>query len=210
MTPQDFRNKVRSLIADNLPGVEPQFSNPDLDGWKNDEVGTLYAKGFSKRASTRGTVETTVAVVGESVPRYFALPAGFRRVHRAEFVNVTNDDVVGEERVDDMEEPGQVRIDSAYLYVGYNLRMFGEKEYTGVEDTAMKTELHEVLKYGVALQALVHEQMKRLKAARTQVATRTQDTSPGAIAAAIASFNNLFRQKLADALDVQAIQSAER
>lgn len=211
MTPQAFRQKVRDIIADGLPGVEPQFTNTQLDSWRDDEVGTLYAKGFSVRATTRGTVETTIAEAAGVVARYYALPDTFRRVHWVEFVDATTDAVVGETSyVDDQEEPGQVRVDEAYKYVGYKLRMHGEREYTGVEDARMKTELTEVLKYGVALQALAHEQMKRLKGARSQVATRTQDATPGAIAAAIQSVYVLFRQKLADAIDVQAIQAAQR
>lgn len=219
MTPTTFRQKVRDAIADNAPTGIIEFTDKTLDGWRDDEVGMLYPHGLHVRTSTRTlagwtepTVATSVDVNGnEYVTRYYTLPTSFRRVYGVEFVHLTTDEVVWTSSdFTELEEPGMIRIDDIDRGIGYKLRYFGEREYTGVDDAAMKTEVIEVLKYGVILQAFTAELARRTKAARSQVATRTTDASPGAIVSAISAVRALHRDKLEAARRVQALTTLSR
>lgn len=216
LTALAFRQKVRDAIADNNTSGIQEFTDKQLDGWTADEVGMLYSRNLFVRSSTRTlagyTEPTIVAGTGQAeVARYYPLPTGFRRVYAVEFVNTTSGAVAGDTRnFDDLEEPGQVRIDGAADYVGYKLRFFGEREYTGVTDASMNTEVIELVKYGVVLQAMNSELVRRTKAARSQVATRTTDASPGAISAAIAVIERQWHRHLSEALAIQAIKTFAR
>jgi len=212
MTPQAFRKKVRDAIADNATSGVQEFSDSVLDGWRDDEVGLLYARGLFFRATTRtlaGWTEPTIATTAANdgtlyVPRYYALPASFKKVLGVEFVDTQTDEPVWNSTDwTDNEEPGYIRIDDIDRGVGYKLRYFGEREFTAVDDTAITAPVLEVLKYGVVVQAFVSELSKRTKAARSQVATRTTDASPGAISAALYTVERVFKGRLADALRVQ-------
>lgn len=216
LTAQAFRQKVRDAIADNNTNGIQEFTDKQLDGWTADEVGMLYARNLFVRTSTRALVgytePTVVAGVGDAeVIRYYTMPTGFRRIYGIEYIDATSGAVAGETRnFDDLEEPGFVRIDTAANFVGYNLRFFGEREYSGVSDTAMNTEVIELVKFGVTLQAMNSELVRRTKAARSQVATRTTDATPGAISAAISIIERQWQKHLADALAIQAIKTFAR
>jgi hypothetical protein len=215
-TPTQFRQKVRDAIADNAPSGVLEFTDKVLDGWRDDELGLLYSRGLFVRSSTRTlagwvepTVASTTAANGSSyVNRYYTLPAAFRRVLSLEAIDLNTDGVVWTfSNWTDLEETGLIRIDDIEPAIGYKLRYFGEREYTAVDDTALKAEVIHVLKLGVVLQAMTSELVRRTKAARSQVATRTTDASPGAIAASIGTVERLHRIAIKDALRIQALST---
>jgi hypothetical protein len=210
---------VRAAIADNASTGVTEFTDPQLDDWRNDEVGQLYSRGLFVRSSTRtlvGWTEPTIATAVDGngntyVPRYYDLPATFRRVLGVEFVHLTTDEVMWTSNdFTELEEPGKLRIDDIDKGIGYKIRLFGEREYTAVDDTAIKPEVIEVVKLGVVVQALLSELSRRTKAARSQVATRTTDASPGAVASAVVVARTLLRDAETKARRVQALSTFSR
>ena len=205
MNTNQFRQKQKELLGEiTQTGAPPTFTDPQLDSWRNDAVGVLYSKNLYTLASTRGTSETQVlADAGTGVvPRYFTLPVGWRRVFKVEFVNSSESDFAAAHSFSDLEVAGSIRIDEAEDWVGYYLRFFGEKEYSGVDDPYMKSEVHDVVLFDSVLRALVGEYFKRLKASRSQGAGRKTDVSPGAIAAGIGLVRTLHHDALARALNL--------
>ena len=201
-----FRQKQKELLGEiTQTGAPPTFLDPQLDSWRNDAVGVLYSKNLYTLASTRGTSETEIAAdVGTGVvPRYFTLPTGWRRVFKVEFVTDNEDTIVKANSFNDLEIVNTIRIDEAENWVGYNIRLFGEREYTGVDDTYMRQEVIDVVLFDSCIRALIGEYFKRLKASRSQGAGRKTDISPGAIAAGIALLRTLNHDALARALNLQ-------
>lgn len=201
-----FRQKQKELLGEiTQTGAPPTFLDPQLDSWRNDAVGVLYSKNLYTLASTRGTSETEIlADVGTGVvTRYYALPALWRRVFKVEFVTLNEDTIVKAHSFNDLEIADTIRIDQAEDYIGYRLRFFGEREYTGVDDAKMKQEVIDVVLFDSCVRALVGEYFKRLKASRAQGAGRKTDISPGAIAAGIALLRTLNHDALARALNLQ-------
>jgi hypothetical protein len=213
MTPTAFRTEVRRQIADLGTSGAPEFDSPILDGWRDLEVQSLYGYGLHARSSTRTLAGYTEVVVAEdvdgNVSRYLPMPTGFRRIYSIEFIDPDTDEVTGESyNFTDTEEPGFVRIDDIAKFIDDKVRMYGEREYTAVDDTAMKTETVNVVLWGVVMRALAHELAKRLKAARSNVATKNTDASPGAISAGIETVNQrYFMPAKAAALNQQAVSS---
>lgn len=219
MTPTAFRNEIRRAIADLGTSGAPEFDNPTIDGWRDLEVDLLYSKGFFARSSTRTlagwdepTVVSTIAGDGsEYVSRYTPMPTGFRRVYSIEFVDPNTGTFVGEStEFTDAEDPGFIRIDEMARYIDQNIRMHGEREFTGVDDTAIRAEVIDVALWGVVVRALMAEYQKRLKSARSSVATKNTDASPGAIAAGIEVARRLQRDAITSALDLQAVSALAR
>lgn len=204
-----FRQKQKELLGEiTQTGAPPTYADPQLDSWRNDAVGVLYSKNLYTLASTRGTSETLIAAdVNGVVPHYFPLPSLWRRVFKVEFVTLTEDLIQKANSYNDLEITGQVRVDEAADWIGYYLRFFGEREYTGVDDASMKQEVTDVVLFDSCTRALIGEYFKRLKASRAQGTGRKTDISPGAIAAGIALLRTLHHDALARALNLQKTQS---
>jgi hypothetical protein len=205
MNTNTFRQKQKELLGEiTQTGAQPTFTDQQLDSWRNDAVGVLYSKNLYTIASTRGTLETQIVASGGVTPRYFALPAGWRRVFNVEFISDTSLDVWDgtANSFNDLEVPGFIRIDEAQDWVGDYLRFVGEKEYSGVDDPYMKAEVNDVVLFDSIMRALVGEYFKRLKASRSQGAGRKTDISPGAIAAGIGLVRTLHHDALGRALNL--------
>lgn len=205
MTPQKFRTKQKELLGEATlqTGGAPTFTDPQLDSWRDDEVGTLYSKGIYRVGSSRTISGWTEPTIASETLRYYALPTGLRNVFRITYVDASTDAVVGNARTWDIEDAGFVRLDSAGEYNGYKIRMVGEIEYTGVDDAFMKAEVIDVCLFGSVVRALTGEYVKRQKAHRARTSTRTTDVSPGAIAAGIAAMSRLHETAQANALKIQ-------
>lgn len=205
MTPQKFRQKQKELLgeASIQTGGAPTFTDPQLDSWRDDEVGALYAKGLYRVGSTRTIAGWTEPTISSDTQRYYALPSGMRNVFRVNFVEPSTDYIYGKAVSWDIEDPGFIRLDDAPNFSGYKIRLLGEIEYSGVDDGFMKQEVIDVCLFGSVVRALTGEYVKRQKAHRSRTSTRTTDASPSAIAAGIQVMSRKYEEAQADALKIQ-------
>lgn len=219
-TTSTFRQKQKELLGElSQTGSQPSFTDPQLDSWRNDEVGVLYGKGLYKVASTRGLagyIEPNIVtnVTTGFVPRYYPLPTLWRRVYAVEVIDPTTDQYMRKIlRFDDLEVPGNIRIDNLDLDVGtvavpYSLRFRGESEYTGVDDAYMHQEVVDVVLFGSAMRALVSEYMKRIKVKQV---TRGNDRQSSLVtwhmSSAIAQLRTLQKDARTSALNIQRTTS---
>ena len=211
MTPQQFRQKQKELLGElqRQTGAAPTWTDPQLDSWRDDEIGTLYSKGLYKISSTRllaGWTETTIPTYSTgTVQRYFAVPATMRKVVKVEFIDPTTDEVVGfSSRFDSSESTGFIRLDQAHGFEGYKVRLVGEVEYTTIEE--LPREVADVCAYGSIIRALTGEYVQRQRSARRRVSSRTTDVSPGAIAAGIGVMMAQYKEKIKNALSIQDVR----
>lgn len=124
---------------------------------------------------------------------------------------ITTDDVVGRSTAwDDLEDTGNVRVDAAQGYENFQIRMFGELEYTSVADPYVKQEVLDVILYGATIRALTAQYVQRINSSRSLVSTRELDASPGALAIGINTIRSIYKSKLAKARAVQAISTLVR
>lgn len=213
-TPQAFRTMVRDSLADiNTSGVM-EFSDKQIDSWRDIEVGLLYSRGLFRRTTTRGGVgdDAEVEIVSATgdngatyITRYYTLPTGFRKVLGIEFIDSDTDQPVFQSNDwTDNEEPGHIRIDDVNHGLNKKIRVFGEKEYSSVADTAMRAEVIEVLKRAVCVQAIASELAKRVRFSRSQQGTRNTDATAGQITGAVQTARLLLKDSLTAALSIQA------
>lgn len=198
-----FRSKQRDLLGDTVQGTYT-FEDRALDGWRDDEVQLLFARGLFRRDTNFGT-ETTITSV-DPVPSYYAMPSGFRRIIKVQFVSATDDTELSglSYAFNDLERPGFVFIPEAGSFGGYKLRLFGEKEYTGVDDTIMKQEIIDVCLYGSVNRALNAEYMKRVQSRRSMATSRKADTSPNDLVSGMAMVERKLQKSVGNALAIQA------
>ena len=203
MNVSTFRQKQRDLLGDTTQGSQT-FEDRQLDGWRDDEVGKLYARGLFKKDTNIGT-ETTIGSV-TPVAIYYTMPTAWRRVHRVEFVDATDATLIEGRSYgyDDLERPGYIRIPEAPNFSGYKIRLFGEVEYTAVDDAAMKQEVHDVLLYGSCLRAMVSAMVMRAERRRALSTSRKADTFPRDLVMTVSKFEQLLQEAVALALAIQA------
>lgn len=197
-----FRNKQRDQLGDTVQGSQ-SFTDQQLDGWRDDELGLLYARGLFTKDTNYGT---EIVISGTPTPLYYAMPANFRRIDRVEFVSTTDlTEIEGNSfGFDDLERPGYIRIPEATNYNGYGIRVFGQKEYTSVTDTAIHQEVLDVVLYGSCLRALMGEYAKRIETRRSLSTTRRADTTPSDIVTGLNMMERHLQKAVAKALAVQS------
>ena len=176
MNTATFRAKQRDQLGDTLQGAQ-SFDDAQLNGWRDDEVGVLYARGLFKKDTNYGS---EIAITGSPIPLYYAMPALFRRINTIEFVSPTDaTEIRGVCRdFDDLERPGYIRIGIADQFDGSSIRVFGEKEYSGIDDTGIKQEVIDVVLFGSCVRALLNSSAQRVQNRRSGATTRRSDARP--------------------------------
>ena len=202
MNTTTFRGKQRELLGDTQQGAFT-FEDAALDSWRDDEIGALFSKGLFTRGTNIGS-EPTISSA-DPVAIYYTMPTGFRRITKIQFVSATDEtDIVGMSYGwDDLERPGYVYIPETSGYGGYKIRMFGEKEYSGVDDSSAKQELIDVILLGSVSRALLSEYMKRVEQRRS-LTTRSGDAGPGDLVSGMALVERKYQKAIARALAIQS------
>lgn len=197
-----FRQKQRDLLGDTVQGSQT-FEDRQLDGWRDDEVGILYGRGLFKKDTNYGS---EILISGSPVSIYYTMPTGFRRVSKVEFVSATDQNVVEGHSYgfDDLERPGYIRVPEAPNYSGFKIRLFGEKEYTGVDDAAVRQEVLDVVLHGSCLRAMTAAMVMRAERRRAMSTTRRADVLPRDLVWAVNTFEKLLQEKVQKALAIQA------
>jgi len=198
----NFRLKQRDQLGD-IASSSATFTDKQLDSWRDDEVGTLYARGLFKRDTNYGT---EILITGSPTPLYYTTPTGFRRINRVEFVSTTDLTEIQSQSYgyDDLERPGFIRIPEAVNYNGYGIRVFGEKEYPTIDDTALNTEVMNVVLFGSCIRALIGEYVKRVESRRSQATTRRADSTPMQMVSGLAMMERKLQHSVQLAKQVQA------
>lgn len=204
VTPLVFRNKARDLIGDTDLAAS-EFADTQIDGWRDDELKSLYAKGLFKRGNNIATEFPMTTAASGDIEIFYALPANFRRVFSVIALDVgtlSRIKEINRGSWNDLLRPGYIAIYNGDT--SWKIRLFGEVEYTAIDDTAMPWEVVDVCLHGVAVRALTSEYFKRLYTSRSQAVLSDQDVTPGQIALGLQAISRVYELRKKDALSVQA------